>query len=186
MTKNTSTKVAVKSSVKAKGGNRDTVADSQAQRAQMSGFARHSVFKLAMSGVDFFTAFCGTEIQDKLVVSLRSRVSDVLGASLAKAKSGVLMIDGAKLFAWNVKVAGDTYERSHIDEFGKTHAMRGSLSALQSNYGKSNVRLVTLAELQKLAQSRKVDKGCANALGLTLGKTVKVTASADEGEGSEE
>ena len=152
------------------------VADSAAQRSQVTGFSRFAIFKLAMTGVDFFTAFCGSQIADKLTCELRGKMTDLLGASMAKAKSGILMVDGSRIFAWNVKLAGDVYERTHVDDAGKSHAMRGSVSALATQYGKANVRLVTLAELAKLAKSKKVDKGCALALGLKLA-TVKAEES---------
>jgi hypothetical protein len=167
-TKSVKSVATVNSVAKGKGGNSALVTDSAAQRSKVSGFNRFDMFKLALTGVDFFTTFCGSQIADKLAVELRSRINDLLGASLSKAKSAVLMVDARVIFAWNVKVAGDVYARAHIDDAGKAHEMRGSIGALQAQYGKGNVRLVSLSELAKLAKSKKVDKGCATALGLKL------------------
>ena len=173
--------------VSRKGGNSNLVVDSAAQRSQMSGFARFAIFKMAMSGVDFFGAWLGTKIEDGFVVNLRSKVSDLLGASMAKAKDSILMVEGRVVYAWNVKTVGDVYVRKHIDDTsGKSVDLRGSLETLRKTYGAKNVQLVSMAQLVKIAASKKIDKGCALALGMAKTATAKVAASNEGNEDDSE
>jgi hypothetical protein len=137
------------------------------QSAQTTGFARWQIFKLALSGLDYFAAFVGTEISDKLVCGLRAASTDIVGASLGKARSDILLVEGRKLFAWPVKTNGDVYERTHKDENGEM-PIRGSVKVLQAAFGAKAVRFVSLKELMALAQRQKMDKDCATALGIEI------------------
>lgn len=152
--------------------------------AQVTGFARWQIFKLAMAGLDYFTAFVGTEINDKLVVGLRSAADKVVDTSLGKAKTAILLVNGRKLFAWEVKANGDVYERTHKDENGSM-AVRGSIGALKLAYGANNVRFVSLKELTAMAQKQKMDKDCALALGIETAKkaVAKIVSTAKAGKG---
>lgn len=128
--------------------------------SQIAGFNVAQVLAMGMAlSVDSAGCWYGTQIDDKFLCSLRE-VSQVIGeASMKGAKDALLIVDGRKVFAFNVRVSGDTYERKW-----DSLTVRGSLKLLRKHYGEKAVIVGDLASLAKIAKLKKLDKeSCAKA-----------------------
>lgn len=131
---------------------------------QKTGFARWQVLALASQlGVDTHAAFIGSEISDKLIVSLAEMKDKLDGASLAAAKTALVVIDGAeRVFVWKAKVNGDVYSRNV-----GAHDVRGSLALLRSIYGAQRVSVTDENGARKILAQKKADRGTLAFYGLS-------------------
>ncbi len=131
---------------------------------QTRGFNRFNVLALAMAtGLDFHASFMGTQISDKLIVSLREQEQKLSQVKFGAAKEVLLVIDARSVYVWKVKLVGDAYERSA----GKNVTLRGSLAVLRATYGASNVSVMSEAQVTKLLTTKKADKSTLAFYGLS-------------------
>lgn len=154
-------------------------------QTQVSGFARFQVEQVArVYGVDAKASWCGREISDKLIVTLREK-ADALGkVSMHGSKDVLIVVDASKLFVWKAKLAkdGQTYERNSDTK----ETTRGTLDALRATYGKANVHITDENGARKLCASKKADKGTLNFYSLAHLAKAEKAEKAEKAKGSKD
>lgn len=147
--------------------NAKTVSTVNTFARQVSGFARWQIEALLnQTGLDFFLAYLGTEISDKLVTALRERFGNV--QRVTGSRNAVLIVNAlGGLAGFNVTRKGDTYTRLH----GAVE-VTGSVAALEAAYGKKAVSFGTEATFNKMSLSLKVGRN-SELRGIKKAKAVK-------------